>query len=176
VFLVGINCDITQGKTCPKINVVDKFDASKYVGKWYEIMRLPNMAQFKERCVTSTFTMKGKGKMRVWDEKIDTDTDEPMNYEGEAFMDKKEPGKMGIWTGKSPIPLDYWVVDTDYVNYSVVHTCYLFKGFKYEYVWIYSKKPQLDAKLTKSITERLQGKGVEVSHLISTDQQNCTHQ
>ena len=43
---------------------------------------------------------------------------------------------------------DYWILDTDYTNYSVVYACQDFLGLiKLEFAWILSREQHLDPEL-----------------------------
>ena len=58
---------IASGST--PLQVVSSVNLSKYVGRWYEIARLPNSFQDKEgkRCdfVTADYTLRNDGKISV---------------------------------------------------------------------------------------------------------------
>ncbi|CAF87279.1 unnamed protein product [Tetraodon nigroviridis] len=49
---------------CPKPDVQANFDATRYVGKWYEIQKLPTSFQ-KGQCGTATYTAKSPGVIGV---------------------------------------------------------------------------------------------------------------
>ena len=44
---------------------------------------------------------------------------------------------------------DYWIIETDYHNYSVVYSCadFLFGAIKLEFAWILSREKNLDPEL-----------------------------
>ena len=44
---------------------------------------------------------------------------------------------------------DYWILDTDYTNYSVVYACqdFLLGAIKLEFAWILSREQHLDPEL-----------------------------
>ncbi|HET6669476.1 MAG TPA: lipocalin family protein, partial [Pyrinomonadaceae bacterium] len=51
------------------LTVVPSVDLGKYVGKWYEIARLPN--RFEKQCVstvTATYTLRSDGQIGVLNE------------------------------------------------------------------------------------------------------------
>lgn len=43
----------------------------------------------------------------------------------------------------------YWILDTDYTNYSIVYSCedFLFGAIKLEFAWILSREKHLDPAL-----------------------------
>ncbi|PFX27676.1 Apolipoprotein D [Stylophora pistillata] len=110
VFLIAafINCAFGID-TVPKLNV------TKYLGRWYQMYGDPTVMATFERdavCVTADYTLRKDGKVGVLNsERLRTPTGEGKNITGYAYIpDPKEPGKLKVHLGGTPVDAPYWVV------------------------------------------------------------------
>jgi apolipoprotein D and lipocalin family protein len=143
------------------LEVVPKVELEKYLGKWYEIARLP--AKFQEGCneTTATYTLLGNGNISVLNEcKKDGKV---KRAKGKAkVVDKTTNAKLKV-TFFWPFYGDYWIIKLgDYYEYSVVGTP------DRKYLWILSRKPEMDNTLFSELTQFAKSKGFEVVNLIGT--------
>jgi apolipoprotein D and lipocalin family protein len=85
--------------------------------------------------------------------------------------------KLSILSGLFKTSGNYWVVDTDYDNYSLVYSCKSYLGImKSEAVWFLSRKRTLDEVFYGRLTEKLSSFSKSlVSKLIVQDQTNCSN-
>ncbi|XP_067398934.1 apolipoprotein D [Emydura macquarii macquarii] len=169
---------ITEGQTfhwgqCPDIPVQENFDVTKYVGKWYEIEKLP--ARFeKGNCNQANYSLKETGKIKVLNQELLADGT-IHQIQGEAVQaDKDKPAKLGInfcwFMPTSP----YWVLSTDYVNYSLVYSCTTFiRLFHVEFAWILSRTPQLNPEIVEQLKNLLWSYKINTEKMMPTDQINC---
>ena len=68
----------------------------------------------------------------------------------------------------------YWVIETDYDNYSLVYSCGPLLGVAHvEFAWILSRWPQLDPPTVDHLRNLLKDGGVNVELFSQTDQSNC---
>jgi apolipoprotein D and lipocalin family protein len=151
----------------------DWVDLERYAGRWYEIARLPN--RFQERCVgdvVATYTLRPDGRVSVVNECREKDG-RIARAEGEARRaDAKGPASrlkvrfapawlsfLGLVWG------DYWIVelDPDY-RYAVVGDP------SRRYLWILSRRPELDAATYDSLASTVARLGFDVSRLERTAQ------
>ncbi|XP_071549747.1 apolipoprotein D-like isoform X1 [Panulirus ornatus] len=73
---------------CPAQEVVQNFDTTRYLGKWYEIEKYFAIFEIGGRCITATYSDKGSGKIGVVNEQIGVIGDKPNSIEAEAqFVD-----------------------------------------------------------------------------------------
>jgi apolipoprotein D and lipocalin family protein len=145
------------------LEVVPHVDLKRYLGKWYEIARLP--AKFQEGCeeTTATYTLLENGNVSVLNEcrkngKI-------KKAKGKAkVVDKATGAKLKV-TFFWPFYGDYWVIKLgDNYEYAVVGTP------NRKYLWILSRTPQMDIKLYSELTEFAKSNGFNVDSLIRTSQ------
>lgn len=133
--------------------VVQNFDVNRYMGLWYEVNRYWQIFELNGKCVTAEYAFNATtGRVSVKNSMVDATTLQAKSIEG--FAELSEPtadplvGKLAV-TFKIPVVGDrkapYWVVDTDYVNYSVVYSCtsILLGALHVESAWVLSRTPQV---------------------------------
>ena len=152
-----------------KLEVVQYVDLERYLGTWYEIVRLP--AWFEKNCtgVTATYSMRKDGKIEVVNrckkETLDGSIKEAV---GKAWVkDKTSNAKLKVmffW----PFAGDYWIIDLDDKNYQ-----YAVVGDpKRKYLWVLSRIPKMDETLLNSLLDRAKKQGYDLDKLIKTVQGN----
>jgi apolipoprotein D and lipocalin family protein len=145
----------------PPLDVVDRVELDRYMGKWYEIARYPT--SFQEGCVGSTaeYSLKEDGAVRVVNRCRKADKAEFDEIEGTArVVDPATNAKLKV-TFFWPFSGDYWIIDLgeDY-EYSVVGEP------RRKYLWILSRSPEMDEGTYTAILNRLPEKGYDPSRLI----------
>ena len=143
------------------LEVVPHVDLKKYLGKWYEIARLP--ARFEEGCsdITATYSLSDDGTISVLNEC--KRNGKVKRAKGKAkVVDKNTGAKLKV-TFFWPFYGDYWIINlgSDY-DYAVVGTP------NRKYLWILSRTPQMDDKLFSQLIELVKSKGFDVGSLIKT--------
>ena len=145
---------------------VSSVDLRRYSGKWFEIARLPN--KFQKDCVgntTVTFnTMKRDGELEILNRCLQKNG-KTEQIRGEAKVaGGNTNAKMKVSLPKFSAD-SLWIVDLDpNYQYSVVTSP------KREYLWIYSRTPQLDAGVYQQILRRIEAMGFQPNRLIKTPQ------
>jgi apolipoprotein D and lipocalin family protein len=145
------------------LEVVSHVELERYLGKWYEIARLPT--RFQEGCseTTATYSLLKNGDISVFNEcrrkgKV-------TKAKGKAkVVDKNTGAKLKV-TFFWPFYGDYWIIKLgiDY-DYAVVGTPNL------KYLWILSRTPQMRERQFLDILEFARLKGFDVGQLIKTRQ------
>lgn len=116
-------------RSCPKdVKTIENFDMKKYLDKWYEIKRYANNFQQGGACGATEFlndSDDGNYKFNFINIPKGKTTYE--NKTGYAVLsypeDTTNPGKISISFSKNFKESNYWILDTDYTNYSVVWYC-----------------------------------------------------
>jgi apolipoprotein D and lipocalin family protein len=144
------------------LEVVPKVDLKRYLGKWYEIARLP--ARFQEGCdeSTATYALNENGSISVLNECVKNG--KPKKAKANAkVVDKTSEAKLKV-TFFWPFAGDYWILDLgkDY-EYAVVGTP------SRKYLWMLSRTPKMDEKLYSQLVESAKSKGFNVDNLIKTN-------
>lgn len=146
-------------------------DLSRYVGKWYEIARLPMWAQ--RNCLQSTadYTLLESGEIGVRNACV-TEEGEETSIEGKAtIVDRTHRAKLNVvfdqWAAKLVAFLtssdqgNYWIlrVDPEY-HYAVVGTP------DREYLWILARTPNFPESTYQELVAFSQRLGFTTENLI----------
>lgn len=150
----------------PPLDVVDKVDINRYIGKWYEIARLPFSQQEGCSCTTAEYEIIDATTLRVINKCIKEG--ELDDAKGKAFVvEGSNNAKLRVqffW----PFRGDYWVIEIDEENYqyAVVGTP------SRKYMWILSRTPKMNEEIYNSLLQKTSARGFDISKLIKTEQ-NC---
>ncbi|CAL9698255.1 unnamed protein product [Knipowitschia caucasica] len=157
---------------CPSPKVQPGFSLQKYLGRWYEIEKLP--ASFaKGKCIEANFDVRKDGSIQVINQQYYKD--KVRKVEGTMIMpDPREASKLGVsfsyFTPYSP----YWVLSTDYVTVSVVYSCTdVLRLFHVEYAWVLGRSRFLPAEAVRYAQGLLLEEGVDLYKMRATDQEGC---
>lgn len=153
------------------LDVVNKVDINRYIGKWYEIALLPNSFEKGCNCTTAEYSIIDSTTIRVINTcRKNSATGKIDRATGKAFVvDGSNNAKLRVqffW----PFRGDYWIIDLDKENYQ-----YAVVGApNRKYLWILSRTPNLDQRLLISLIKKCEQKGFDISKLIYTEQ-NCSN-
>ena len=152
----------------PPLNVVNKVDVQRYIGKWYEIAHLPFKYQEGCNCTTAEYSIIDSTIIRVINTcRKDSSSGEIDQATGKAFVvEGSNNAKLRVqffW----PFRGDYWVIDLDKDNYR-----YAVVGVpSREYLWILSRSQKMDEQLYNTIVKQCKEKGFDVTKLEITNQE-----
>lgn len=150
----------------PPLDVVDSVDINRYIGKWYEIARMPFKQQEGCSCTTAEYEIIDETTIRVINKCLKGG--ELDDAKGKAFVvEGSNNAKLRVqffW----PFRGDYWVIELDKENYqyAVVGTP------SRKYLWILSRTPKMEKELLEQLKEKISAKGFDVTKLLITEQ-NC---
>ena len=146
--------------------VVTSVDLHKYIGPWYEIMRLPNSFESGLTCVKAEYSFKPNGDIQVLNSghKID-DVATVKTATGTAWVpDPAEPAKLKVrffW----PFSGNYWILALD-PNYR-----YAMVGDpSRDYLWILSREKTLPAETLNALLTQAKAQGFDTARLVRTNQ------
>lgn len=161
-----------------EVTAVDKININRYVGKWYEIARLPMF--FERNCasdVTATYYIDAKKPSTIIVKnqcrKLDGNFIQSV---GEATPVDTNNSKLQVtflpsflrWLpiGKAP----YWIlkIDQDYQTVLVGNP-------SHKYLWILSRTPQINDAVYQSYIEEAKRQGYDIAKLRLTTQSKDSH-
>jgi apolipoprotein D and lipocalin family protein len=151
--------------TSPKLEPVSGFDLNRYLGKWYEIARLPTWFEKDLVNVIATYSLLSEGKVKVVNEGYKkTRSGKHKVAIGKArFAKSPDKGYLKV-SFFGPFYADYMIVELD-------------PGYKYamvassrKYLWILSREPKMDSIVLDKLVKRAQELGFDTSRLYSTPQ------
>ncbi len=146
--------------------VVKTVDLQKYIGSWYELVRLPNSFESGLTCVMANYSLKPNGDIKVVNSghKI-KDTSKVSTATGTAWVpDANEPTKLKVsffW----PFAGKYWILALD-SNYK-----YAMVGDpSRDYLWILSRTKTLPESTIDTLLAHAQSLGFDTSKVERTAQ------
>ena len=173
LILFGTLMITVPAKAGDPLKAVDSVDLARYCGVWYEIARLPN--SFQKSCVgdvSATYALLEDGDIRIVN-KCRTKDGGTKIAEGKAKLADEDGPASKLKVRFAPAFLsflpfvwgDYWIIELapDY-SYAVVGEP------DREYLWILSRKPQMDDSLYTGLLERIGEQGYDVSKIVRTVQ------
>jgi lipocalin len=186
-FLVlGFACTqalILPGK-CQNVTVKPDFDATQYVGKWYNIRSYFTIFQWGLNCSRANYTLLSNGTLRV------NNTATAMGHNGKPVAtnitgsayapDSKVPAKLKLHFDNQPANRtgDYWVVETDYTNFGIVWSCANIAGGLFHEVqsWILGRVPTgFNGDVEKTISAVLAKQNITVAYYNADVQDHCVN-
>ncbi|XP_053198526.1 apolipoprotein Db [Scomber japonicus] len=177
VYLLFLLIPLVSAQTyhwgpCPTPKVQPGFNLQQYLGKWYEIEKLP--ASFERgKCIEANYALRRDGTINVLN--IQLYKDKIRKAEGTAVIrDPREPAKLGVsfsyFTPYSP----YWVLATDYTSMAVVYSCTdILRIFHIDYAWILSRSRFLSTQSVLYAKELMMGEGIDLCKMKATVQTGC---
>ena len=148
-------------------SVVKELDIQKYLGTWYEIARYDHSFERGLVGVTANYSFRDDGKIKVLNSGYKN------SFDGKFYQ--------AIGKAKIPDPIDapaklkvsfflffygdYYVLelDKDY-QWAVIGSS------SDKYLWILSRKPQMEEELYNQLLDKLQKRGYDVSKLLKVEQ------
>ncbi|KAM6948807.1 apolipoprotein D-like [Aplochiton taeniatus] len=155
---------------CPKAAVQENFDTARYLGRWYEIQKLPAVFQ-KGECSQATYTLMSPGIVGILNEELLAEgTINSINGTAQA-KDSSEPAKLEVSFFENSAGAPYWVLSTDYDSYSLVYGCTDLGVLHVDFAWILSRQPALPAETIEELKNILASNGIPAEKLQVTNQE-----
>lgn len=172
LFVPFVAAQVPHWGPCPEPTVQPGFNLKQFMGRWFEIARLP--AQFeKGRCIETNFTMKPDSSIRVVSSEILKG--EIKKIEGTGVTeDMKNPAKLGISYSYVLPYTPYWILSTDYVNTALVYSCTdVLRLFHVDFAWILSRSRTLPEATVHKAREIFENNNIDTTRMIMSKQQGC---
>lgn len=167
-----IRAQVPHWGPCPEPAVQPAFNLKQFMGRWFEIAKLP--AQFeKGRCIETNFTLRIDNSIRVVSSEILNK--ELRKIEGTGIVeDLKNPAKLGI-SYSYVLPFSpYWILSTDYVSHALVYSCTdVLRLFHVDFAWILGRTRTLPGTTIQKAMEIFNMNNIDVTRMIPSNQQDC---
>lgn len=173
LIIIGNSCtNLRTQKAMIDKTVVNELDIQKYLGTWYEIARYNHRFERGLVGVTANYSIREDGKIKVVNSGYKNSFDGKFSRAvGKAKVPDplNEPAKLKVsfflfFYG------DYYVLELDN-DYQWA----LIGSSSDDYLWILSRKPQMDKELYNQLLGKLQKRGYDVSKLIKVEQKKSSN-
>ncbi|CAF4867620.1 unnamed protein product [Pieris macdunnoughi] len=109
---------VFKGQCDQTIQVIRDFDATRYMGQWYDIESYPSTFQYGT-CNSAFYSRRGNF-VDVVNTQVVNQTISVRQAVG-SFVENEQTSKLSLNFGSTP--RDYWVLTTDYSTYALVYSC-----------------------------------------------------
>lgn len=138
----------------------EDFKLSSYLGTWYEIARLDHRFERGLEQISTTYSLRDDGGVKVLNKGYKTKDKVWSEAEGKAyFVEGPDKGFLKV-SFFGPFYGSYIVIDTDYETYTMI------SGPDLSYFWILSRTPKLDEAILDRLIEKAKALGFDTSKLI----------
>jgi apolipoprotein D and lipocalin family protein len=152
-----------------ELKTVTAFDLDRYMGRWYEVARLPK--RFQDDCavnVTATYAKQPDGRLSVVNacRKAGGGMVSATGAARQAGAAKLKVRFAPAWLSWLPMVWgDYWVIDlADDYSWAVVGEP------SREYFWILSRTPEMEEGVFQGIVGRAERQGYDLAGLVRMKQ------
>lgn len=118
ISILHSNAQIPGFGRCPKISATKKFDAHRYLGRWYEVRKYPFIFTLGGSCVEAIYGLNPNGTVSVFNKQIRNGKEDKIL--GSARLVDPEVGVLAVSFPNVPCESDYELFNTvklKFVNY-----------------------------------------------------------
>ncbi|MES2664405.1 MAG: lipocalin family protein [Pseudomonadota bacterium] len=161
-LLLSIYLLLSSCTSIPKgIEPVENFELQKYLGKWYEIARLPHSFEEDLEQVTAEYSLREDGGVKVINRGFNIKKKKWEEAIGRAyFIEENNIGQLKV-SFFGPFYGSYIVFELS-PNYEYA----LISGPSKDYFWILARQPQLDKQSMQKLLDIAKSKGFDINSLI----------
>ncbi|KAF7989907.1 hypothetical protein HCN44_008581 [Aphidius gifuensis] len=174
IFLLSIIFGSSLGQLVipkfPQQTSISNFDAAKYLGDWYEVLRMPNNYDKDDKCSIINISPSSASIIGM---------NPVTGIYRRITAGGKQRGNSSVFDFEYPIdePVDFGVMTISVINYerfavkTIIepHKNFVFK----EYVWILSRTTTLSREDYECAMNVLKNDGFPVDKLVHVDQCDC---
>jgi len=154
------------GESTRNIPPVQEFDLNRYLGTWYEIVRMPHRFEKDLIKVTADYSLRPDGKIKVLNRGYKPSKGRWSEAKGKAWVpDPRIPARLKVsffW----PFSAEYKIIrlDADY-RWALV------TSGSTDYLWLLSRTPKMEPAAVDSLVRFAEEKGFDVDRLIRVEQE-----
>ncbi|MFL6659684.1 MAG: lipocalin family protein [Massilia sp.] len=148
------------------VTPVTHFDASRYLGTWYEVARLDHSFERGLSNVTANYSVRPDGGLKVVNRGYRAASAEWKESDGKAFFVEQPDLAYLKVSFFGPMYGSYVVFDLDQQAYQYA----MISGPNKSYLWILSRTPTLDETIKKRLVDKAQALGFDTAKLIYVSQ------
>jgi apolipoprotein D and lipocalin family protein len=150
-----------------KVSPVTGFELQKYLGKWYEIARLDHSFERGLTRVSAEYSLRDDGGVAVVNRGYSQEDAQWKQAEGKAyFVNEPDEGYLKV-SFFGPFYGSYVIFELDQEEYQYAFV----SGPDLSYLWLLSRKPDLEAEIIDRFVSRAQQLGYDTGQLIFVQQE-----
>lgn len=147
------------------VKPIENFDLNRYLGRWYEIARLDHPFERGLSNIYAEYSLRDDGGINVINRGFNVNEKRWEQVNGRAyFVEDKNTGYLKVSFFR-PFYSSYIIIDIDSKNYEYA----LVTSSSKKYLWILSRKPELDKNVLDSLIKKAESFGFETNKLIFVD-------
>jgi apolipoprotein D and lipocalin family protein len=167
--LIGLSIAASLLSGCtglPKgLDVVSGFEARRYEGEWFEIMRLDHRFERGLSNITARYSILPDGRVRVLNKGFDTRRCQWRSVEGTArFLSDPATASLAV-SFFGPFAGGYHVIELDRADYQWA----VVSGPTRGYLWILARNPALEPATLERLVSRVRELGFAADELIRVE-------
>ena len=144
---------------------VKHFDASRYLGKWYEIARLDHSFERGLSHVTAEYELRSDGGIKVINRGFSAVKNNWKEAEGKAyFVGSRDKGHLKV-SFFGPFYGSYIVFGLDQENYQYA----FISSYNTSYLWLLSRTPTVSEDVREAFIKKSKELGFDTNALIFTE-------
>jgi apolipoprotein D and lipocalin family protein len=159
-------CSPSKEMSTASIPAMKSFDLKRYLGKWYEVARLPHSFEEGLDRVTATYTLRDDGKIEVLNKGFNASKGEWKEAKGKAYIPDSTAGALLSVSFFWIFYADYKVIVLDTVNYSYA----MVTSSSKKYLWILSRSPQMEESVYNDLVQKAREWGFNIAALYKVPQ------
>ena len=170
LIVAGVSGFLFSGAATPEstLETVNNVDLERYMGRWYEIAKIPNRFQRKcARDITATYVPRADGNVDVINRCVADDGEEVIARGLAKVVDKQTRAKLKVsfvrLLGVRLFWGKYWIIGLD-PEYKWV----LVGEPKRKYGWILAREPRLTPEQEKKAFTLLRDRGYDPDRFVTT--------
>jgi apolipoprotein D and lipocalin family protein len=144
---------------------VSDFQIQRYLGRWYEIVRLDHSFERNLSRVSATYSLAPEGYIRVENRGYNSETGQWKSVQGKArFIGDETMGSLKV-SFFGPFYGGYHIIDLDQKDYQYA----VVVGPSRDYFWILSRSPDLADGLLEGLLTKAERLGIDTGNIIRVD-------
>ncbi|KAM7344100.1 apolipoprotein D-like [Cochliomyia hominivorax] len=176
-LLVLGSAQVFSEGACPSnLKIVEDFSVDKYLGKWFEYAKYPVYFESNGKCINAQYSLSDKANVvNVKNSLVYENNNMYSDILGTASVVAN--GKLLVKFTVSPVisvSSNYWILDTDYENYSVVYSCVpVTDELHSTIVWILTREALPEPDIIEKALSVLKDNNISLNELKVTNQISC---
>ncbi|KAL4234725.1 hypothetical protein ACF0H5_006367 [Mactra antiquata] len=172
---VGVaSAQVFSSGGCPNVKLQSTFDLNAYLGDWYEIYKFYAAFENGQSCAKAHYELKPDGHIKIVNS--GNKDGKPIQAVGDAYIPDptNEPAKLKLRFSSLAPYGNYWVIDTDYTNYTFIYSCSGVLGIThYEFAWILARQPYVTEEVKTKLFNEAKAFGIDTSKFAFQNRTLC---